>query len=326
MRKCLLLLLALMLACTCAAAEDEELSITDVLNQAHPGVADTIQQTPTPEQVQAEEAASIYEADGSVLITITAGGDVELGGSVYEDELARYTGDAAFLTRNIQETLLADDLTILNVLESPTLGRAALIAGGVEAMTTQVRSMQIKEVKGLQIAILSYSCQSDLEGVWNHLSQDVAAAKAQYPFVIVSFIWGDEHSYTPNDTQTALGRMAADAGADLVLGHGSRHIQPIESYNGAYICYSLGSFSSAASEKPDDMSSFLFQLHLRIRNGELSQEGFRIIPIRISSRTDRNDLAPTLLDKAAAVDSILTTLQENGKALPFVVEAYPLSW
>lgn len=326
MRKCLLLLLALLLACTCAAAEDEELSIADVLTQAHPDVANTIQQTPTPEETRAEEAASIYENDGSVLITLTAGGDVQLGGAVFEDELARHAGDAAFLTRNIQETLQTDDLTILNLVEAPALCAGTLSGAGAELLSAPQAGLQATEVKGLKIAVLNYTCLENPEAVQARLAQDIAAAKAQYPFVIVSFTWGSEGSYTPDDTQTLLGRTAAEAGAGLVLGHGSRHIQPIEHYSGAYICYSLGSFTCSASEKPDDMSSFLFQLHLRIQDGELTQEGFRILPIRISSRTDRNDLSPTLLDKAAAVDSILTTLQENGKALPFVVEAYPLSW
>lgn len=326
MRKCLLLPLLLSLVFTGAFAEDEELSIADVLTQVHPDVANTIQQTPTPAEEQAEEAASIYEADGSVLITITVGGDVELGGTVYEDELARYAGDATFLTRNIQDTLLADDLTILNLVNAPNLCTNALLEGGAELFTAPLSGMQVQEVKGLKIANLNYACQDDLESVWNRLSQDIAVAKAQYAFVIVSFTWGSENCYTPDDTQTALGRAAVDAGANLVLGHGSRHIQPIEYYGGAYICYSLGCFISSANEKPDDMSSFLFQLHLRIRNDALTQEGFRILPIRISSRTDRNDLTPTLLDKAAAVDSLITTLRENAKDLPFAVEEYLLSW
>lgn len=323
MRKCLLL--ALVLLCTTAAAADEELSITDVLSQTDPAVASTIQQTPVPQEEPVEEE-TIYELDGSVLITITAGGDVTLGGTVYDSELARYAGDAAFLTRNLQETLLADDLTLVNLVDAPTLCQDALRADGVDVFTTAAYELQIQEVKGLKIGILSYSALENPDALLARLPQDVAAAKAQCPFVIVSFHWGEENSYTASDTQTILGRSAVDAGADLVLGHHSQHIQPIEYYGGAYICYSLGTFVSSDSEKPDDMSSFLFQLRLRIRDDQLTQESFRILPIRISSRTDRNDLAPTLLEKVSAIDSILTTLQENGKALPFVVDSYPLTW
>ena len=53
MRKYLLLLLVLMLALACtAAAEDEEVSIADVLNNAHPDVVEkTIVQPPTEEEI-----------------------------------------------------------------------------------------------------------------------------------------------------------------------------------------------------------------------------------------------------------------------------------
>lgn len=197
MRRCLLLLLALMLACTCAAAEDQELSIADVLTQVHPDVANTIQQTPEPSAVQAQEEASIYEKDGSVLITLTAGGEVTLGGTIYEDELARHSGDAAFLARNLQETLLEDDLTILSLVEAPALCTTALAAGGAELLTPQQAGPLAQEVKGLQIAVLSYSCLEDWTAVEARLVQDIAAAKTQYPFVIVSFRWGQEDSYTP---------------------------------------------------------------------------------------------------------------------------------
>jgi len=356
MRKYLLLLLTLMLALACtAAAEDEEVSITDVLNNAHPDVVEkTIVQPPTEEEIAAIEAASIYEPDGSVLITLSAGGDVQLGGALYEEELAKYAGDPAFVLRNIRETLLADDMTILSLETAPADSAAALAGGGVDAVTLANDIMQasdetvrqelrqafetsgvtcvdageiaVREVKGVKIASLSYDCTGGYDKLWDKVPQDVAAAKAQYPIVIVSFHWGSEGSYTPEGDQVQMGRLAADAGADLVLGSNSRRIQPIEYYNGAYICYSLGNFCYAAEDKPSDMSSFIFQTRFRVRDGAVENEGFRILPIRISSRTDRNDFAPIQMDKVTAVDSIITTLTENGRSLPFVVEAYPLSW
>ena len=75
-------------------------------------------------------------------------------------------------------------------------------------------------------------------------------------------------------------------------------MNPIEYYNGVYICYSLGNFCFAGNSKPSDMSSFMFQTRWRIRDDEITNEGFRIIPIRISSRTDRNDFTPTVFGGA----------------------------
>ena len=84
-------------------------------------------------------------------------------------------------------------------------------------------------------------------------------------------------------------------------------MNPVEYYNGVYICYSLGNFCFAGNSKPSDMSSFMFQTRWRIRDDEITNEGFRIIPIRISSRTDRNDFTPTVFGDGAARDAVLTT-------------------
>ena len=148
--------------------------------------------------------------------------------------------------------------------------------------------------------------------------------------MIVSFHWGNELDYAPTNNQVKMGRLAVDAGANLVLGHHSHRIQPIECYKGVYICYSLANFSFAGNTKPSDMNSYLFQTRFRIREGEegaqVSNEGFRIIPIRISSRTDYNDFTPTVLEKATTIDTVLTTLRSNGRKLSYAVESYPLEW
>ena len=117
-----------------------------------------------------------------------------------------------------------------------------------------------------------------------------------------------------------------DAGADLVVGHHSHRINPIEYYNGKYICYSLGNFSFAGNNKPDDMSSYIFQLRVRVRDGVASSEEFKIIPCRISSRTDYNDFTPTPYTKDTHIEAVLRVLKENGKKLEYAVESYPLKF
>lgn len=327
MRRFLLLLCAVMLALPPALAqEDEELSLSDVLTEVDPSVAENTLQQSAPEKKAPTPTPSIYEPDGSLLLTISAGGDVELGGPLYQEELTRYADNPAFPMRNLRETLLEDDLTILNLVKAPFAGTIALMQNGADVLTQPQTSTAVHEVKGIPIAVLSYSCLEDAVAVLERLPQDIAAAKAQSSLVIVSFHWGDENSYTPSDEQVLLGHAAVDAGANLVLGHHSKHIQPIESYNGAYICYSLGSFANSAEEKPSDMSSFIFQLRIRIRDGIFTQTDFRILPIRISSRSDRNDFTPTPLDKAVAIDALLTTLKENSKGLAYAVDEYPLEW
>ena len=120
--------------------------------------------------------------------------------------------------------------------------------------------------------------------------------------------------------------LAVDAGADLVIGHHSHRLNPIEQYNGAYICYSLGNFCFSGNSKPSDMSSFVFQIRYRVKDGVCTARGFRIIPIRISSKTSRNDFIPTPYTSGSNIDSVLSTLRANGRKLEYAVAEYPLEW
>ena len=200
-------------------------------------------------------------------------------------------------------------------------------AGIVYSNSTEVG---VAEVKGVEIAMLTYLCIDRYESLWDKVPEDIRAGKEKYPIVICSFHWGNEKDYVPTKNQVRMGRLAADSGADLVLGHHSHRMNPIEYYNGVYICYSLGNFCFAGNSKPSDMTSFVFQTRFRVRDGEegrvVTNEGFRIIPIRISSRTDRNDFIPTPLTKETSIDSVLMTLKDNGKKLQYAVDNYPLAW
>ena len=174
--------------------------------------------------------------------------------------------------------------------------------------------------------MLSYLCIDRYESLWDKVPADIQAAKEKYPLVIVSFHWGNEKDYSPTSNQIKMGRLAVDSGADLVVGHHSHRMNPIEEYKGVYICYSLGNFCFSGNSKPSDMNSYIFQIRFRVKDGAVTSKGFRILPIRISSRTDRNDFTPTLIDKGSTIDSILNTLKENGRKLEYAVEEYPLEW
>ena len=153
-----------------------------------------------------------------------------------------------------------------------------------------------------------------------------ALREAGCQLVIVSYHWGEEKDYVPNERQVPLGRATIDAGADLVIGHHSHRINPVEYYNGRYICYSLGNFSFAGHNKPDDMSTYIFQIRMRIRDGALDSQEIKIIPCRISSRTDKNDLIPTPYEKGNHIEAVLTNLSKNGESLEYALEEYPLKW
>ncbi|MEG2356424.1 MAG: CapA family protein [Clostridia bacterium] len=144
--------------------------------------------------------------------------------------------------------------------------------------------------------------------------------------VVVSFHWGNEKDYSPNSNQVKLGRATIDAGADLVIGHHSHRINPIEYYNGKYICYSLGNFSFAGNANPSDMATFIFQIKMRVKDGVATSEQIKIIPCRISSRRDYNDFAPTPYDKDENIEAVVNTLKKNGKGLEYALTEYPIKW
>ena len=182
-------------------------------------------------------------------------------------------------------------------------------------------------LKGVKMGMLAYQTFDQYDRLFTQVPLDVKALKEQgCELVIVSFHWGAELDYYPNDNQQQMGKMTIDAGADLVVGHHSHRINPIELYNGKYIVYSLGNFSFAGNNKPNDMSTFVFQIKFRVKDGVATDDGFIIIPARISSNTAYNDFIPTPYTKQENIDSVLNVLKRNGQKLVGPVSEYPLAW
>ena len=200
----------------------------------------------------------------------------------------------------------------------------------------------IFEFEGIQVAMLSYLCIDRYGKPFGgyptfeeKVAADIAEAKQYYPLVIVSFHWGLEptssqpnRGYKPTDNQIRLGRLAVDSGADLVVGHHSHRVQPIECYNGVYICYSLGNFCFAGNKSPKDMTSIMFQIRYRIRDAKVAYKDFRVIPIRISSKQKVNDFIPTPFKPGAESDSIFSTMRSsyNTKGLDYAISEFPMEF
>ena len=194
----------------------------------------------------------------------------------------------------------------------------------------------VYHVNGIEIAMLSYLCIDLYDkpvGPYNNLYEkvaaDIASTKEKYPIVIVSFHWGIEKYYRPTDNQLKMGRLAVDSGADLVIGHHSHRINPIEQYKGVYICYSLGNFCFSGNDRPDDMNSYIFQTRFKVDKNthEATNMGFRIIPIRITSLKDRNNYTPTPITDDMKIEGLINTLKDNGrKYCEYAVPEYPLNW
>ena len=385
MRKFLSALLALTLLLSglisgCRADEEEEIVYPSA--GAAPAAEENGQPDASPQPTATPAPA--LQADGSVLLTITAVGDVTIGrnvqhkgASIFENELKKQNGDINFIFRNVKDIFAEDDLTIANfegvladdytipsrkknnsfLFLAPTSYVEALRNNSVEAVTMEnnhvvdfgedgiastiktmdeagivwsnAKSAGYYEAQGVKIAMLAYQTlnqpisSEELKGV---VASDIAAAKQTCDLVIVSFHWGEEKDYAPKSNQVMLGRAAIDAGADLVLGHHSHRINPIECYQGRYIVYSLANCSFAGNSKPSYMFTFIFQTCFRIKDGQIIGNPFRIIPCRISSRKDYNDFAITPLTDQSNITTILNTMKNNSKNLDYAVSSYPLEW
>ena len=214
---------------------------------------------------------------------------------------------------------------------------AAMESAGV--VWANKNHMAVYETQGIRIGMLAYqivpplrSDEMQADALQTQVASDIAKAKQTCDIVTVSFHWGKELDYAPRNEspyrQVTLGRAAIDAGADLVLGHHSHRINPIEKYNGKYIVYSLANCSFAGNNKPSDMCTFIFQCKFRIRDGQIIDNPFRIIPCRISSRRDYNDFAITPYTETENIKTVITTLtqKENTKNLEYAITNYPLEW
>ena len=190
---------------------------------------------------------------------------------------------------------------------------------------------------GVDIGMLSYQTfNGKYPAIYEAIEGDIQMLRdAGCELVIVSYHWGEEKDYVPNERQVPLGRATIDAGADLVIGHHSHRINPIEEYKGKYICYSLGNFSFAGNTRPDDMDTYIFQQRWRVYpdTGVVENEGFRIIPCSISSQEKINDFKPTPATSDHS-DEIVKRLLDLNKKLEknfkstgvVAVSDYPTEW
>jgi poly-gamma-glutamate synthesis protein (capsule biosynthesis protein) len=120
------------------------------------------------------------------------------------------------------------------------------------------------------------------------LRQQVLAARAQADVVVLSLHWGEEYRASATKTQRELARVALEAGADVILGHHSHVLGPIEERESGgrkrLVAYSLGNlvFDSPPWNRAAHRSVLL---HL-----EVSKRGLRswkITPLQIQNGRPR---------------------------------------
>lgn len=157
----------------------------------------------------------------------------------------------------------------------------------VEKGTTAVYTTQ----GGLVIGIYGTAFNRDDA----EMKQAVTSLRAQGADIIIAAVhWGKEGAYHPDASQTDWAHAMIDAGVDIVYGHHSHVLQPIEEYKGGYIFYSLGNFSFGGNHFPRDMDTAVLQVDVFKNEGEDAVLAtYSILPCSLSSMPVQNNFQPT---------------------------------
>lgn len=143
----------------------------------------------------------------------------------------------------------------------------------------------VMDVKGIKVGLVGiYELYDHLERE-QQLKDNIAKVKADgAQLIVVIFHWGNETETVPDSSQTTLGRIAIDEGANLVCGHHPHVLQGIETYKGKNIVYSLGNFCFGGNSSPSDMDTMIYQQTFTIdADGVKKDNVTNIIPCSISS-------------------------------------------
>ncbi|GGE72204.1 poly-gamma-glutamate capsule biosynthesis protein [Streptosporangium jomthongense] len=130
-------------------------------------------------------------------------------------------------------------------------------------------------------------------------------------FLVCSIHWGLELLDYPGPDEIRLGRALIDAGVDVVVGHHSHLLWPIERYKNGLIFYSLGNFVFDLWARDTKLSVIA---DICLREGEAPD--YSLIPVVIG---EDFTVAPA---DATASREILARLSENSQPVNMTAEEY----
>ena len=116
----------------------------------------------------------------------------------------------------------------------------------VKVYTSYEPHRRLFEMPGAPPTTLTRPDEKDCEEMTNEITD----LRKKVDALVVYFHWGVSGQHEVCQYQTALGRLAINAGADLVAGSHPHVVQAIEIYKGKPIFYSLGNFIFGSDFKP----------------------------------------------------------------------------
>lgn len=166
------------------------------------------------------------------------------------------------------------------------------------------------EKNGYRVAVICH-------GLWNEgqasaIVRRIQAAEKESDFQVVYYHGGKEGVHTPEKWKIRASRRLIDSGADLVLGNHPHVLQPREVYQGREIVYSLGNFCFGGSRRPENRT-VIYQLTLRIENGQLTGTTSELIPCYVHTGSTVNNYCPAPITDGDQRQQVLDFMDGRAK-------------
>lgn len=150
---------------------------------------------------------------------------------------------------------------------------------------------------------------------------DLEETKANSDYQIVFFHGGEERLHAPEQWKVDSCRNFVDMGADLVVGCHPHVLQPMETYNGVNIVYSLGNFIFGGNNYPENATA-IYQHTLTISKDKdsdklsVTDESSNLIPCFVYTG-EINNFQPAIIDDYEDAKQIILDFMDWNRETPY---------
>ena len=281
------------------------------------------------------DIASINDFKADSIIRISAIGDILLGNNLQKsgkntnglyadifEDISKYFNDSDIVMGTYETDVTDENKAFANSIKESgvdlvTLAHNHSLDNGIEALnatkeylesigiqTTGMYSnnakdrVKIIEIKGVKLAILSYTYDNKEEGVNIYseelAKEDLAYANENSEFSIVLMHWGDVYKNEPNENQKSQAQFLVDNGANIIIGAHPSVVQKMEILQNkegkdCLVAYSLGDFTSDFSYENSNLELILnIQIYYDAENDIASLYKVDYVPIYMNDYGAKN--------------------------------------
>lgn len=209
--------------------------------------------------------------------------------NVVTKHLDTYLNSSDFITGNVIGTVTQNETVLLkefgfsnvstyskDIADKDTLVNHGIKATGAEIDSDTEENIIFQEINGLKVATIGMTEANYVVNLkW------IKKAKIESDLVVVKINWTYRVSKQTDEIQETIAKAIVDAGADVVVGHNIRVVQPIEIYNNKIIFYSLGNFLHGDNYMSTDQSVMI--QYIVEEFGALRKINIRVIPLSLAN-------------------------------------------